>query len=475
MTSTLHHIMTVGSDSLANSRVGVDVTGHNIANAHTPGYSRQRVTMTTKEPAQYGIHVLGMGADVQSIERVHDKFLENQIRKETLNQNKSTALSDGLSRLENLFNPEMTSTIRDRMNTFFNSLRELSNFPEESSVRINVVESATAFAQTINTTHAGVASIQDDMTREIGGNLAILNQKLGEIANLNAAIKEMEHSRAAQVNDLEDKRDGLIRDVSELIDIQAYKDSNQQYVLRGPGGSLLIEGHHAASFRLDRDAEKGMHPRIIMRHHLGDAETDVTDAVEKGRIAGQLLVRDQYGAQVRDGLNTLALGFASGFNAVHRQGFGLRDFENLNGRDFFEGAEGRGEAAANIEVSQTIRAAPDSIATGMAALTPGDNVIINDLVRMFYDPVFGDGASTVQDIYDGLVGKLGADTRQANEESTASEIVLSQLKSQRESTSGVSLDEEAANLLKYQHLFTASSRVITTVDEMFRTVLDLKR
>jgi flagellar hook-associated protein 1 len=105
---------------------------------------------------------------------------------------------------------------------------------------------------------------------------------------------------------------------------------------------------------------------------------------------------------------------------------------------------------------------------------PGDNVIANELIKFFYEKTFDNDRNTMTGSYDRFIAKLGIDTQETKEDTVASRIVMSQLQSQRESVSGVSLDEEAANMMKYQHLFTASSRIITTVDDMFKTVLDLK-
>ena len=213
MAATLHNILNKGSESLANSRVAIDVTGHNISNAHTAGYSRQAVNLETKHPIDEGLHVFGDGARIQSIARVHDSFLEKQIRREVQTQSKHETLANGLKKLEDLFNPDLTSTIRDRFNSFGNAMREVANYPEEVSVRMNVIESGKALSQAFNSTHAGILQVQTDANEEIKQNTESLNQKLLEIASLNAQIREMGAGGLSDVNDLEDKRDKLIEEI----------------------------------------------------------------------------------------------------------------------------------------------------------------------------------------------------------------------------------------------------------------------
>lgn len=475
MASTLNHIMNMGAESLHNSRVGVDTTGHNIANAHTPGFSRQRVNLESRHPVQYGNHVLGQGAKIQSVERLHDRFIEAQWRKELQQQGALKGESDGLDRLETFFSPEMNSTMRDRATTFFNAVREFANFPDEPAVRTNLVESGMALTQSINATHSGIAQVQEDVSAEINANVSVINQKLQEVARLNQSIKEMEADSTSRANDLEDRRDAVVRDLAKLIDTQVYKDEHDQLTVRGPGGVLLVEGTRASSFEMDHDHDKGIYHRLVLRDAFRQSTRDVTDIVSQGRLAGLIKVRDVHARGLRENVNTYASSLASGFNAIHSKGYGLGEYAEINGRNFFEGLDELGEPGHTLRVSTLIKNEPDAIGAAMTPGATGDNVIGNALVKLFYEPIVAEKGMSLAQHYDDFVGRLGIDTLHARENSKASDIVVTQIEAQREAVSGVSLDEEAAALLKYQHLFTASSRIITTADEMFRTVLDLKR
>lgn len=471
--SSLFHIMNIGGEALANARVGVDVTGHNIANAHTPGFSRQRVNLTTRNPVSYGTNVLGNGARIDNIDRVHDKYLEGYLRKEVQAHGASEAVTKGLGRLEQLFNPELTATVRERMTTFQNALRELANYPEEPAVRTNLVEAANSVAQSFNVTHANIVGIQKDISVEVNQEISSLNQKLASVASLNQTIKEMS-AGGGPANDLLDKRDALIKDIANTVEVQVYSDKNDNLIIRGPEGSLMVEGGRSGKFLTSDPSGIKTDSRILFQADPQAPVKDVTDKIEGGKLSGLMRVRNVNAQETRGEINELARGFAETINELHKQGYGIGDYASSKGREFFSGAESD-EPAADIRVADIILSDPDSISAAFVPNTPGDNIMVNEYIRSFDKPIFGEGRVTASDFYDKMVSKVGIDSMRAQEENNASKVVMSQLEGQREAVAGVSLDEEAANLLKYQHLFAASSRVITTVDQMFDTIMQLKR
>jgi len=264
MVATLNHILNMGSESLQNSRVGVDVTGHNISNAQTPGYSRQQVNLETKWPIQYGMQIFGDGSRIQNIRRSHDKFIEGQLRREVQVQSRTETLSEGLKKLESFFNPDLTSTIRDRFTSFTNSIRELSNYPEEPSVRINMIESGKGLCQSFNSTHANIVQVQTDANEEIRQNINLVNQKIAEVAKLNGQIREMGAGNLSDVNDLEDRRDKLIKEIGNIVDINVYKDNNDQITIRGPAECLLVEGNLASRFMMEDTYTVNHMPNVVV-------------------------------------------------------------------------------------------------------------------------------------------------------------------------------------------------------------------
>jgi flagellar hook-associated protein 1 len=352
--TTLNHILNTGSESLHNARIGVDVTGHNISNAQTPGFSRQRMLLETRHPLEYNLHIVGNGARIETIERMHNRFIEGQLRSEMQTNNRLESLGDGLTRLENLFNPDLTSTIRERVNSFVNALRDFANFPEEPAVRINVAEHGLALTQAFNATHSGIVQTQMDANSEIEGHIISLNQKVAEVAELNGRIREIGAGMRSPVNDLEDRRDQLIKEIGSLININAYKDSNDQYTIRGPGEYLLVEGRLSAKVKLDENPNITFNRKVMISNFEHKNFRDITNKTISGKVGGLIDLRDNYAQPLRDEVNQLALGFAQQFNAIHRKGFGAYQYKEKDGRDFFTGIEGIGEPAQEIIVEPLV-------------------------------------------------------------------------------------------------------------------------
>ncbi|NBX17915.1 MAG: flagellar hook-associated protein FlgK [Proteobacteria bacterium] len=475
MPTGIQHLLNVGSESLVNSRLGIEITGHNISNAQTPGFSRQRTEMEPNNPATYGSLVLGQGAKVARIARAHNAYLEDALRRETQNHGRAEAFEHNMSRLQGYFNPDLTATIRSRMDTFFNSLRDFASMPEEPATRINLLENANSLTRTFNTTHSSIENLQSDITQELAVTCEIASQKLKEVANLNREILAMQMGDETRPHDLEDRRDLALAELSELMDIQVYKDDRGLFTVRGAGGMLLVEGIFNAELRIDF-ASEDKNPQIVCTDFGNSKTTPVGNKFRLGKIAGMLDVRDKYAQQVRNGLNEIALKFGSKFNEIHRLGFGRGEFSEMSGRDFFEGLNNPElEPAQQLSVSNLIQQDPNAIAAAVSAATPGDNVIANELIRILNEPMFSNGTATTSMFYDNFVASLGSATMTAKNELKAATVVKANVQTQKEQISGVSLDEEAANMLKYQHLFTASSKIITAADEMFKTLLDLKR
>jgi len=162
-------------------------------------------------------------------------------------------------------------------------------------------------------------------------------------------------------------------------------------------------------------------------------------------------------------------------NAVHRRGFGMNGFREVSGLNFFEGSEKSGEFVKTMKLTDPIIDSIDAISAASTPNSPGDNVIANDLLRLRDKQMLSNESATLTQYYSDYVGQLSVDIVASKHRSEADNIVSNDLNARREAVSGVSLDEEALNMLKWQANFAASSKVITTTDEMMETVLNLKR
>jgi flagellar hook-associated protein 1 FlgK len=473
----LSSIMSMGSESLGNARVGIDVASNNISNADTDGYSRQIANYKSKMPIEAGRHVFGAGAELSQISRAHDKFLENSIRKEVqLKGGLDTACRE-LEHVESIFNLDASKSIRERFVQFNNSLRELANRPEESASRIAVSLAGDNLTEAFRSNHENIKSVQSSCSEQIVAKIENLQKTLKEIAELNVQITVFEAGNITPPNDLQDQRDLLVKEVCYSMDANVFTDNHGQVAIRGPDDCILVDGAFSANFRVEGCNEKNQEPLLWVSDISGRNYRNITPYVKKGEVGGLLQVRDGFAQQVRDDLNKLADKYINKFNEIHKQGFGIGTYEHQNGRSFFEKHSGLGtqEPAEGIRVSPTILSDADSIAAAMSPGVSGDNVILNELINIGQMNLFDGGTTTFENFYNKIISYTGNTTYKFNQDNEACETVLKNIETQRESISGVSLDEETTNLLKYQHLFNASSKLITTVNEMFETVLQLKR
>lgn len=469
----IYHILNIGSEGLFATRQGVDTTGHNIANAQTEGYSRQRVQLTSRSPHERMGHLIGNGTQIKSIHRAHDKFIEKQINDTNRNASYSDTLYSKLRDIESIYSPELNANISDELTNFFNSLQNLSNYPDELNARVGVRESALNLIGAFQRVDKNLEVSSDSLNENILHETNQVSELLKSISDLNISIRESEIGAAAQANDLRDQRDALVRDLSTKLDVNYYEDDFGMLTVRGPKDTLLVEGPSHSTVKVVRGESKAY--RIIVEDGAGKGGRDVTNGLKGGSLKGLVEIRDKIIPNLVQKHNSLVGKLVSEFNAIHREGFGINGYSQSGGRNFFKPISDLSNAARYMSIDDTIAESIDAISAASTANAPGDNVTLNRLIDLKDFKMLEGGNATMTDYYANYVGVLGSEVMRADHLRQAEEQLRSDLNSRREEVSGVSLDEEAANLLKWQTAFTANSKVITTADEMLQTVLSLKR
>ncbi len=471
----IFHILNIGSESLHATRQGVDTAGHNIANAQVEGYSRQRVNIAQREPLQKNNILIGNGVYVGNISRSHDKFVENQINKAHQNLGYSHARSESLKALEMVYSPELNASVADEMTKFFNGLEDLSNFPEDFTVRTSVVESGKDIASAFRRVDEELNINRSGLNERVAEVCSDVTQKCEEIASLNVKIQGLEVGQGQQANDLRDQRDRLLRDITEKVEVKYYEDQHGMLLVRGPNQVTLVEGGHAAKLGVQRSHDNNGMYDVTITDWESHGTRVVTDKIDGGALQALIQVRDKDIPDLRGKNNYMAQEFASNFNQVHRNGFGIKDYSEKTGRDFFAVSGNTDLAASSIWVDDSILQSNDAISAASSPMAPGDNINVNGLLNLKNAKLFGNDLVNLNEFYANYAGALGLDVVRASHIKDANNIVVDDLIARREAVSGVSLDEEATNMLKWQANFTASSKVITTADEMLETILSLKR
>ncbi len=471
----LFHSLNVGSEALFSSRQGIDTSGHNIASAQVEGFSRQRINLTTRHPLEEKGFLLGNGAYVESITRSHDQFIEAQLNKAQTQFGAGDSYLEGIKSLENVFSPELSASVNEEMTRFFNSLQDMASFPEELPVRTGVRESAYNLVSSFKRVDGTLEQTRKDFDDKIAAQTKDISDVLENISQLNLKIQDSESAPGVNANDLQDQRDKLLRELSEKIDVRSYNDKHGMLVVRGPGDTLLVEKGFSAKLDVARSERNDQMSEVVVTDFMGRNPRVITDKVSGGALKGTIDLRDKITPFLLKKNNEMAAHLITKFNEIHREGYGIRGFSELTGRNFFKEPADLSRAAKDIEVSETIQESTDAISGASTPLAPGNNVILNKLLGLKDQKGMMNNTSTLHEFYSDYVGVLGLDVQRAQHSHDANKILIQDLKARREAVSGVSLDEEAANLMKWQASFRAASKVITTVDELLETVINLKR
>lgn len=502
------------SRALEASRANIDVTGNNIANVNTDGYSRQRVDLSsissggfTQKYAVKGSAV-GLGVSISNISQIRDPFLDARFRNENAESGKYDTLLSGLSDLERVFDEIDTQGLQSELSNFINQLQTLSQTPTSNDISLIVRTAAQKVAQIINVYSKQVSEVREqqiyDLTNVVINN--DFNTKVKNIASLNTQIRE-ELTHGNTPNELFDKRNSLIDELSNIANIKVTTTPeriSEDMTIE----NLSISLYDANSGRSIGIVQNGLYNTLnVNQGSTSDSlkieviscfdapeDTDITSSFSGGTIKGYLDLINGNGTYATLGENdfrgtlyykksmdTFAANFAYVLNSVNGDGDG--DIKKL----FTDTAGGTQITAANIRISSNWLNDPSYLTTTTVDPPTGepDNVLrmisaLNSdvsFVRNPYGTGTGSDASvmfrgTFSEYMSGTIGELALDIDLNHNFAETSNNVLSSLYNSREAISGVSLDEEGINLMAYQKSYNAAARYFTALDEAVDTIIN---
>ncbi len=473
--SKIHGMLDVGRRSMMNSQTALQTVGHNIANKSTEGYSRQRVEIQSNQPVTHGNLRIGMGARSAAITRTNNPYLEKQIGKEQGHLGYAQGKSEGMARVESVYNEQANKGLNQFITDFFNAFRELANNPESIATRTLVRETADFVTRDFHRLDNQFGEIRRDLDQQIATNVDQINELTREIGQLNEKVQQVELS-GAPANDERDRRDHLVKQLGEKVNIRWAEGEDGMVTISAGNSALLVSGYEAKKLSVAGTPASGSKGEGNFDIFYASKETAqpiaITNQLNGGAIGGLLEVRDQVIDETLSNIDSMAFTLASEINDLHVQGF---DAFNEQGDLFFRAPLQLRGTAAGLQLSKSVKEDPLRIAAASQINAPADNRIANAISQLQYDKVMDEGNSTMDDFYNGVVGRIGIIAQRANTAQESQAEILKQLTNIRESISGVSLDEETTKLIEFQKSFDASARLIRTADEMFDTVLALKR
>lgn len=578
--------------SMYTSQLAMEIISHNVANANTEGFSRQRLRVEANYPITMGPGQIGTGVRGVEVQRAYDNFLNQQVTIKKSDYWYWSAQRTAMEEIESIFNETDGYGINALMGEFWNAWGDLSNNPDGMPERQSLINKTDNLLSMIHEVDTNLRSYQRHLDEDIRGSITEINSLVKQIADLNKSISSVEIDGMINANDLRDRRELLLEQLSQYIDINYYEEEStgqvQVYIL---GGTPLVLGLNTYELSVERNTATGFSD--VLWQDSSGRTVDITNRIAGGKLAGWIAVRDTKIGSYLDGLNNLAGELVWQVNELHCLGSGiagtasmtgtvegLTDATDISNALFFSdrytagsfdihvydaqgnvvntyhispagstvgdlrtainnaSASGGGEITATldssgrfridaasgytfavapsstgqstnalavlgvntffpwtetvgspmdditetVQVNQALRDSPDLISSGYpdenGRVSPGANEVARAIFGL-QDKVItnmgGTGVSTTMDAYySSLVAQVGVDVQNAINNEKFNDTLLGQYIRRKESITGVNIDEEMAELLKYQHLYQAAAKLIAVSDEMMEALISIK-
>jgi flagellar hook-associated protein 1 len=443
-----------GMQALDATQAALDATSNNIANANTAGYTREVPQFSENAENVSGDTVTGGGVSLSSIQSVRDELLNLQIQQQTSAQSSANTQSSSLQQIETLF-ANSGGDIGSMLTAFSGSLAQLSANPSNSAVQASVLSAGKNLAKSFNTTANGLTSAQSSADQQVTETVAEINSITQQIAQLNSQLSQSV-TTSQNGGTIEDQRDQLVQQLSTLTGISVTQSSDGEVITTGNGTPLVMGGQ---SYTLQTTTGTNGMQQVVDSNG-----NNITSSITGGQLGGLIEVRDQVIPGFFSSLNALASQFATSFNAAQAQGY---DSKGNTGQAFFSIPTGTANAAAGISVSLTD---PSQIAISSDG-SSGSNGNVANLSAVLTNALPSGQSPT--NAYSNLVFQVGDAGSNASAQSTAIGQSILQLTNQQSSESGVSIDEESVNLIRFQTAYEAAARIVSTVQALNTATINM--
>ncbi len=450
----------IGRRALNASQLGIEVTGQNIANVNTPGYSRRRVELV--ESAYQSIHgfPIGTGVSVAGIHSFRDLFIQGRIQTETGIAGRLTAERDALAPVETALAGSENGGLKNAINAFFGAFRDLEANPTSVPLRAIAVQRGTALANAFHSTQQRLTDIRESIDGQLRSTVEAANKLSDQIATLNGQIRSIEVA-GAEASHLRDQRDLAINKLAELTGARSTQNGDGTVTLTLADGRPLVANDIPHTLTVSDTPPFGLASISL------DGEPA---AFGEGAIAGFQNAINYVGVQLDD-LDSLAASIAERVNTLHSSG---TDLDGDPGISFFDDTAPP-ITAANISMNATIVGDPRLVVASPLTQPGQTGTIAGEIANLLTDPnsTAGSRTGSFSSIFGSMIADAGERIASADNALETQAAILAQATAQRDAVSGVSLDEEAINLLQYQKAFEAASRFIRVADEMTQMILSL--
>jgi len=542
------NIFAIGQSALAAAQAGVSTAGQNIANASTPGYSRQSVIQAATTPQPMGYGYIGQGTQVTEIRRIYNSYLGSQVVSAQTNKSQLDAQYAQIQQIDNMLADPKTG-LSPAIQNYFNSLQDMSVFPADAPARQSVLSNAEALVASFQNVQGRMEDIRQGINQQVTASVQTINQTAQQLVAINQAVERAQSlSNGQPANDLLDQRDKLVQDLSKQIKVTVTQQDNQYSVFIGNGQPLVTGSTSHSLVVLPSTTD----PTRLEVAYGGPTQKSILsiDNLAGGALGGLLEFRSQTLDPIQNAFGRVALALASNMNSQQAQGFTLNqtaggNFFNLPTMSAVPSTQNTGSGVITasltdasklstsdyklqnaagiyqlirvtdnvvIKSSATLQDVLDasqsegfSIAmvgipsagdgflirptagvagamtlaisntNGIAAASQtnaaGDNTNLLKMIALQTTKTLNAGQDSYQSAYAKLVSQVGSKTHELDVTSASAGTIQAQALTALQNVSGVNLDEEGANLIRYQQAYQAAGKVLQIAKQMFDSLL----
>ncbi len=456
---TLTSLLDLSREALMADQNALNVTANNVSNQNTPGYTREVVNWQPTDAVTLSGTSYSTGITSTAVSQ-RDRILEQRVQQQTQTQAQSGALQSALQQVQDIFGLSSTATsasstaLGSATDAFFNSLSTLEGNPSDASTRQGVLTAANNLAAVFNSASNQLAQVRSGLNQQVGTVVGQINALTTTIASLNQQIAST--SPNADAGALEDQRQLAITQLSQYAGLNQMTTDGNGITLTTSNGAVLVSGNQ--SFAMSTTLVAGT-------THVVAGGQDVTSGLSGGQLGGVLQARDQELPAYASALDNLAYGIGTAVNGQNALG---TDGNGNPGAAIFSLPSSAAGAAASMQVATNDPQAIAAASTGEGSAGNGNAVAMANLSTANVA-----GGQTASGFLASFLGQVGNDTAGATTDNTAQQATLTQLTSQRNALSGVSLDEEASNLTQYQRSYEAAAKVFSIVNSIMASALNL--
>lgn len=484
--STFSGIEIVRKSLYANQKA-IDVTGHNIANANTKGYTRQVVTFEAVSDNSKNLFNskeslnVGRGVILSEIKQVRYDYYDNMYRKEAGIQAELSTKSSGYIYINSLLRNGREDSISNMLTDLFNSMENLAANAENMTIREEVKQNTILFAENLNITASSLVQYKGELNDDIKILAQGVNDSAAKLVELNKLIFAFE-ATGKIANELRDERNLLVDEISELINVTVNEKTNGEFQLM-TGGYCIVDHYTQHEIEVKNNLTSPACEGTFNQLYWKDAGTKVL--LTGGQIKGMLDVRDGNTQKnmgidyIISQLDNLAGALVEGFNGINNAGYTIPYDSNLSvtGVDYFDSLCIKAE---DIKISDALResasniAASDEVIEGSTGISNNRNLLEFLELREKLDIVYGgNNVGNLEDYIESLFSKVTISTGYANARASSQNQIVGYIDGQRDSVSGVSLTEETINLTAYQKSYEASANLMKVISQMLDTLMNM--